>query len=69
MDEGAVIPESIDLECTGLQLKAKLRLDKLIFPEGVRPSRRVKEDYLIGIIYGKRSGEDEAAGEGGEEAA
>lgn len=69
VEEGAVIPESIDLECTGLQLKAKLRLDKLIFPEGVRPSRRVKNDYLIGIIYGKTAGEDEDAEEGDEEAA
>jgi len=70
VEDGAAIPETIDLECTGLQLKAKLRLNQLIFPEGVRPSRRVKKDYLVGIIYGKRAGEDDdAEGDADQEAA
>ena len=69
VEDGAAIPESIDLECTGLQLKAKLRLDNLIFPEGVRPSGRVKDDYLVGIIYGKSAGEDEEGAAAAEEEA
>ena len=67
IEEGAVIPEAIELECTGLQLKAKLRRDHLIFPEGVTPSFRVKPDFLIGVVFCKTAAaEDEEEGAGGE---
>jgi len=59
VEDGAVIPESIDLECTGIQMKQVLRTERLIWPDGVRPSHRVKPDYLVGLIYGKRAGEEE----------
>ena len=59
VEDGAVIPESIDLECTGIHMKQVLRTERLIWPDGVTPSHRVKPDYLVGLIYGKRADDDE----------
>jgi len=72
VDDGAPIPECIELECTGLRQKDVVRRDKLILPEGVRIHPRVPDDYLMGTVYGVRStaaadAEGDAAGEGGEE--
>lgn len=70
VDDGAPIPECIDLECSGLRQKDVVRRDKLIVPQGVRIHPRVPEDYLMGTVYGVRAGSDvteEAEGEGGGE--
>jgi large subunit ribosomal protein L25 len=57
VEEGAPIPEALELECTGLQVKDVIRLDRLIFPDGVTPSRRVdQETFVIGPVAGGRGG-------------
>jgi large subunit ribosomal protein L25 len=57
VEEGVPIPEALELECTGLQLKDVIRLDRLIFPDGVKPSKRVnKATFVIGPVAGGRGG-------------
>lgn len=59
IEDGVRIPDHIELECTGVRIKDVLRLDRPIFPEGVKPSIRVKPDFLIGPVFGRRG--DDAA--------
>ena len=61
IDEGVDIPEELEVECTGLQFKQVIRLDRVIFPEGVRPSKKVlkHKDFMIGPIHGGKSGADD----------
>eukprot|EP00551_Chaetoceros_affinis_P008409 CAMPEP_0203671790 /NCGR_PEP_ID=MMETSP0090-20130426/7477_1 /ASSEMBLY_ACC=CAM_ASM_001088 /TAXON_ID=426623 /ORGANISM="Chaetoceros affinis, Strain CCMP159" /LENGTH=376 /DNA_ID=CAMNT_0050536935 /DNA_START=34 /DNA_END=1164 /DNA_ORIENTATION=+ len=66
VEEGVSIPEKIELDCTGTLLKDVLRRDRLIFPEGVRPSHKAKEDFLIGTVFGRRVDLAVAATEEGE---
>jgi large subunit ribosomal protein L25 len=55
VEDGVPIPERLELECTGLQLKEVARLDRIIFPDGVRISKRVKPDrFIIGSVFGRR---------------
>ena len=63
IDDGVAIPEQLEVECTGLQFKQVIRLDRVIFPEGVRPSKKVLKmpDFMIGPIHGGRSAVDEDA--------
>jgi hypothetical protein len=66
VEDGADIPEYIDIECSGLQLKQAIRLDRAILPDGVRFSERVlakkTSDLTIGVVFGGRgSGDDEEA--------
>ena len=61
IEEGVDIPEAIELDLTGAVLREVVRIDRLIFPDGVKPSKRVDpKKYLVGTIFGRRSdGEDE----------
>ena len=67
VEDGAPIPERIELECTGLQFKNVIRVDRLILPDGVRFSERVLKrgnDFIVGVVSGKSRGEAiEAEGE------
>eukprot|EP00934_Nitzschia_sp_Nitz4_P002971 Nitzschia sp. Nitz4//scaffold289_size23394//16458//17423//NITZ4_008480-RA/size23394-processed-gene-0.13-mRNA-1//-1//CDS//3329545831//2961//frame0 len=57
VEDGAPIPEALELECTGLVLKDVIRMDRLIFPDGVRPSKRVHPvKFVIGPVAGGRGG-------------
>jgi large subunit ribosomal protein L25 len=57
VEEGVPIPEAIELECTGVLIKDVLRMDRLIFPDGVRPSDRINvENWVVGPVFGGRSG-------------
>ncbi|CAB9505010.1 protein L25 [Seminavis robusta] len=70
VDEGVAIPEVLEVECSGLQFKQVIRLDRVMFPEGVRPSEKVlkHKDFMIGPIHGGRGGgADLTEGEGDEE--
>jgi large subunit ribosomal protein L25 len=73
VEDGVPIPEALELECAGLQLKDVVRMDRLIFPDGVRHTDRVDpEKFLIGPVFGGRSGgmdDDDDDAEGGEKAA
>ncbi|CAJ1954365.1 unnamed protein product [Cylindrotheca closterium] len=69
VEEGAPIPEQIELDCTGVVLKDVLRMDRLIFPDGVTASKRVdSEKFVVGPVVGGRGGsqeddeDDDAAG-------
>jgi hypothetical protein len=56
VEDGVPIPESIDVECTGLKLKQVVRIDRLIFPDGVIPSKKVNpKEFLVGSVFGRRS--------------
>jgi len=56
VEDGVPIPESIEMDSTGLRLKEVIRLDRLIFPEGVKASKRVKEDrFLVGTVFGRNA--------------
>jgi large subunit ribosomal protein L25 len=62
VEDGADIPESIDVDCVGLHVRQVVRLSKLILPDGVTISKRVlkrSDDFIAGIIYGKGQGEEE----------
>ena len=52
--EDGVIPESIQLECAGLRQKDVVRRDRLILPEGVIVHPRVKDDFLVGTVFGAK---------------
>jgi hypothetical protein len=46
----------LELECTGLKLKEVVRLNRIIFPEGVRASKHVNpKTFLVGTVFGRRS--------------
>ncbi|KAL7539206.1 hypothetical protein ACHAXR_009615 [Thalassiosira sp. AJA248-18] len=64
VEDGAPIPEFIELECTGLRQKDVVRRDRLIIPEGVTIHPRVPGDYLMGTVYGVRGGDAVDGGEG-----
>jgi large subunit ribosomal protein L25 len=66
VEDGAPIPKALELECTGLQLKDVIKLNRLIFPDGVKPSKRVNPDtFVIGPVAGGRGGA-QGSGEGEE---
>jgi large subunit ribosomal protein L25 len=55
VDDGVPIPEGIELDFTDARLNQTMRLDRLVFPDGVRPSTKVKDDFLIGTVFGRKS--------------
>jgi len=56
IESGVPIPSHLELECTGLKLKEVVRLDRILFPEGVRASKHVNpKTFLIGTVFGRRS--------------
>lgn len=55
VQDGVKIPEAIEMDCTGIKLKDVLRRDRLLFPDGVEPSPKTKESFLIGTVFGRRT--------------
>ena len=51
--EGAKVPDSVEVDCEGLVLKQKIRLDRLILPEGCEWGTKVTKDFLVGSVYGR----------------
>lgn len=51
---GMEIPKSLVLDLTGAAKGDVLRLSSLIFPPGVKPSRHVPADFVIGVIRSAR---------------
>lgn len=69
VEDGVPIPDFIEVDCTGLDLKNVVRMDRVIIPEGVRVSKHVKQDkFIVGTVFGARGakGESTTAGEGNE---
>ena len=64
IEDGADIPNTLEVECTGLLVKDLIRLDRVILPDGVRYSdRTIKRgnQFIIGVVSGK--GRDPAESE------
>ena len=73
VEEGVAIPESLDLDCTGMRIKEVIRMDRIIIPDGVTVSTKLnKENFLVGTVFGRRSDDDDddvvdgTSGDGGE---
>ena len=56
VEEGAVIPEFIGVECAGLRAKDVVRGERLVVPGGVRGGGRVGkvDGFLVGTVFGAR---------------
>eukprot|EP00536_Pseudo-nitzschia_multiseries_P006526 jgi/Psemu1/324375/estExt_fgenesh1_pg.C_1390029 len=55
VEEGVPIPDSLEVECTGLQLKDIIRMDRVIFPDGVRCIDGLDlKNFVIGPVRGGR---------------
>ncbi len=68
VEEGARIPDKIEMECTGLRFRDVAKIDRLLFPPGVKPSSRVDQKaFMIGPVHGTKrvdlEEEEEAAAE------
>jgi Ribosomal L25p family len=53
VEDGAAIPEFLEVESTGLSIKGIVRTDRVLLPDGVRFSDRVLKrgkDYIIGVV-------------------
>lgn len=56
VEDGVRIPDYVEMDCTGLKLKDVIRMDRIIFPDGVRVSKTVnKQKFLVGTVFGRRS--------------
>lgn len=66
IEEGVAIPEELEVECTGLQFKDVVRLNRINFPEGVQPSKKVvkRKDWMVGPIHGGKAGSSDDSAEG-----
>lgn len=67
VEDGAPIPEAVEMDCTGLKLKEVIRMDRIIFPPGVTASKRVNpKKFLVGTLFGRRAdaGKDDDADAG-----
>jgi hypothetical protein len=56
VEDGAPIPEMLELECTGLKFKEVIKVDRLLVPDGVRFSPRVvkvADTLLLGVVSGR----------------
>jgi len=55
IQRGVEVPESIHVDCTCLELGDVVRIDRLIFPDGVILDEQIKKDrFLVGTVFGKR---------------
>lgn len=55
VEEGVPIPDVLEVECTGLKLKDVIRIDRLIFPDGVKPIDTLDlRNFVIGPVRGGR---------------
>ena len=67
IEDGADIPEAIDVECTGVRFREVIRVDRLLLPDGVTLSDRVlkqKRRFIVGVVFGGSKGADEEEEEG-----
>ena len=69
VEEGVPIPDALEVECTGLQVKDIIRMDRVIFPDGVKHTDRLDiKNFVIGPVRGGRgaatgSGDDDESEE------
>mmetsp|Transcript_54453 Transcript_54453/g.132156 ORF Transcript_54453/g.132156 Transcript_54453/m.132156 type:complete len:407 (-) Transcript_54453:166-1386(-) len=70
VEDGVPIPDALEVECTGLVLKDVIRMDRVMFPDGVRYTDRTDvERFVVGPVKGGRSAatdeDEDGDGEGG----
>lgn len=56
IEEGAPIPEMLEVECANLRFKEVVRTDRVLMPEGVRFTNAVIKkgrDFILGVVHGK----------------
>lgn len=56
VEEGAPFPDLLEIECTGLQFKEVIRVDRVLLPDNVRFSDRVAkqaDSFILGVVHGK----------------
>ena len=53
VEEGVPVPVTIEVDCSGLVLKQTVRRDRLIIPDGVTLGKKVRSDFLVGLLYGR----------------
>ena len=74
VDDEVPIPEQLELECSGLQFRDVIRLDRAVVPDGVRFSDRTLkrgDEFILGVVFGggrDLEGEEEEEEAGSEEA-
>mmetsp|Transcript_2800 Transcript_2800/g.7847 ORF Transcript_2800/g.7847 Transcript_2800/m.7847 type:complete len:395 (-) Transcript_2800:129-1313(-) len=58
VEEGVSIPNAIEVDCTGLNVKDVIRRDRLVLPDGVRLDKSVlkreSKNYVVGVVVGSR---------------
>jgi ribosomal protein L25 (general stress protein Ctc) len=68
VEDGVSIPDFLEVECTGLVLKDVIRMDRVIFPNGVRYTDRTDvESFVVGPVRGGRSAAMAGDDDGGED--
>ena len=69
VEDGAVIPPALELECTGLTLRQVVKADRLILPDGVRLATPPDDNFIVAVVDGPGRGDDDEDGkaEGTEE--
>ncbi|GMI11354.1 hypothetical protein TrVE_jg4941 [Triparma verrucosa] len=50
---GFKIPNFVEVDCSGLKLKDKVRLDRLALPEGCEWGKDVDDEFLVGSVFGR----------------
>ena len=53
VEDGAVVPEFIEVKCEELLLKNCIKLDRIIKPEGVTWGPKVKDNFIVGSVFGR----------------
>lgn len=60
VEDGARIPDRIEMECTGLRIRDVVKMDRLIFPPGVKPSLNVDlKSFMVGPVHGTKRADTE----------
>ena len=59
IEEGVELPEFIEVDCSELKLKQTVRLDRLRKPEGVNWGAKVKQNFLVGSVFGRAANMEE----------
>ena len=69
VEEGVPIPDVLEVECAGLRVKDVIRIDRLIFPDGVKPIDTLDlSNFVIGPVRGGKTSSADDDGENETEA-
>merc|ERR1711862_321668 len=64
IEDGAVFPDHLEVDCSGIKKMGGVRVDRVILPDGVTFSTKVKSNLIVGTVWGgKARVEDDEEGE------